>query len=90
MVSISGIEVMLEYRAPTEPIASGRGKVTFQISAGEEEILLSRSMVNVFAKLPDNIISFDAGAAEFEIIKWDKESWKPWDSTEKRLKHVDR
>jgi hypothetical protein len=85
-VIISGIEVLMDYSAGGGMLKSG-GKVTFQISAKEEDIVISGVSNTLSVTAPDFNFSHVISGAGSVSVGWDDRIWQPWDDTEKVLRY---
>ena len=89
-VNISGIEVEMDYSLPSSNIIKSGGKVTFQISADKEELVIGGVSANILVNSPDVNFSHRISGQGTVNVGWDKGIWKHWDGTEKTLRHVGR
>jgi hypothetical protein len=85
-VSISGIEVLMDYSTGGGMFKSG-GKVTFQISAKEENIVIGGVSNTLSATAPDFNFSHVISGTGSVSVGWDDQIWQPWDDTEKVLRY---
>ena len=90
IVNISGMEVEMDYSVAGSSILQSRGKITFQISADQEEIVIGGISANILVKSPDVNFAHEISGSGTVKAGWDKEIWKHWDGTEKTLQHAGR
>ncbi len=89
-VAISGIEVEMDYSVTSSKIIKGGGKITFQISADKEEVVIGGVTADILVKSPDVNFSHKISDSGTVSVGWDNDIWKHWDGTEKTLKHAGR
>ncbi len=89
MVIISGMSVDMDYSTNSIGV-KGVGKLTFKISAQEEDIAIECSIGKIGVITPKGSWFPSLNASGTDNVGWDHEIWKHWDGTEKKLEHAGR
>lgn len=90
-VNISGMAAELKISYDTSDMIKNSGTIPFQISANEEEIIVSGMTYKIKGKSelsPGQTFDFSTTLGGGWTVKagWDDNIWKPWNGTQKKLK----
>jgi hypothetical protein len=88
-VIFSDIAVSLDYSTGSSSIIKSGGHVTFHITAEEEDIVIGGVTNDMSVIAPNVNFSHTISGSGSMNVGWDDSIWKPWDGTEKILRHAD-
>jgi hypothetical protein len=87
-VAISGMAVAMDCKTPSAIITSG-GTFTYEFGATDEDLKIVKGSADLSAKAPNFDFSQNFSGSGGISVGWDEEIWKPWEGTEKTLKHAE-